>query len=210
MIPLNAMATDKLDIPYLHHDVFTTTQFLPAANCVQLKADNIISINRSILNILTIPDLRAVHIFQFHEGKTDWTIYDNRHSPLTINEVKGTMVFAIQQVKYGLSATVEPVKIKSQSFIRSTKTIIKHLEQFQPEDKILIVSVFKTHALTAGNYFDETTLCRALLNYEPRKSDRVIRKVSRSVVNRHSFSILEGAKNRQESCYKEGGKKKHF
>jgi hypothetical protein len=185
LIPFNVMATDKLNLPYLNHnDVCCTSYTFPAYSpSVQLKAANRISINRAILNLITVRHLRAAHIFQFKDGSTEWTVYDSKENPLEQHEVRGSVVWAIQQVKSHSASALSPVSIDSQSFVHSTKPIIRKLESFSPDDKVFIILVFKDCAIATGNYFDETALCRALLNFSPRMTDKVIRQVKSDILN---------------------------
>lgn len=173
------MATDKLNIPVVIPQDSKCNQYdLPATNCVQLKADNRISIQRSIIHLITIPKLRAAHVFRFKEDRTEWKFYEPYHAPLSVSEVRGTMVYAIKQFREP-EFLLTKTKIKSHSFIRSNVPIIKYLESLSKEDKVYIILVFENWSYAIGNYFDETSICRALLQYRPRKVGSVIRNMDK-------------------------------
>jgi hypothetical protein len=148
---------------------------LPPMNSVQLKADNELSIKRSILHLVTIPKLRSAHIFHFKENETEWRVYEPHRAPLAHHEVRGTMVYAIKQFR-NPEFLLTNTKIRSNSFIQSVKPIIEYLESLDHQDKIYIILVFKNFSYAIGNYFDETAACQAILDYRPRKIERVIRK----------------------------------
>lgn len=191
MIPFNVIATENLDIPFLPKKALVTHYILPVANCVQLKATNEVSVNRAILHLITVPCLRAAHIFHFKKNITKWTIHESKENPLTQNELRGTMVTAIQQVKHNSASKLHPVKIKSNAFITATKPIIRQLETFAPDDKVLVVLVFKDFIIVTGSHYDESTICRAVLDFCPRKSKRVIRNVKKDVHTERSFSFVQ-------------------
>jgi hypothetical protein len=190
MIPMNVMTTKKLNLPYLvSGGVNKRTITLPAARCIQMKANNEIPIKRTILNLITTPHLRSLQVFHFRETETSWTIYDPENHPLNHNEVKGAMVLAIQGVKSDTVNTLKNIDVPSNGYVQSTKTIIRHLESFSRDDKIFIVALFKQHFFSIGNYYDESTLCRALLNFRPRKVESVISNSREDVVNQRLFLL---------------------
>lgn len=167
------MASDKID-----KSVMCNRYELPAANSIQLKANNEVSIQRSILHLITTPELRAAHVFHFKDGCTDWRVFEPYQSPLTSYEVRGAMVYAIKQFReptFLLSKT----KIRATSFIRSVNRIVQYLESFKQKDKIYIILIFKHWSYAIGNYFDETSICQALLEYRPRKPESVIRNTEK-------------------------------
>lgn len=176
---INAMATDKLTIPYVMPLTVKCNQYkLPIANCIQLKADNEIAIQRSIIQLVTTPELRAVHIFHFKEEHTDWRFFEPYHAPLSKNELRGMMIYGIKQFreqKFSYAMT----KIRSHSFIHSVEPINEYLRSFEKEDKIYIIMTFKDWSYAIGNYFDETTICRSILQYQPRKIESVIRNIDK-------------------------------
>lgn len=176
---IHAIASEKLTIPYVIPVNIKCNRYeLPSANCIQLKVDNEVVIQRSILHLVTTPELRAVHTFHFKEDHTEWNVFEPYQSPLSIQEVRGMMVYAIRQFR-DPTFLLTQTKIKSNSFIRSAKPIIHYLESLHPEDKIYIILIFKYWSYAIGNYFDETSICRALLEYRPRKAESVIRNMGK-------------------------------
>lgn len=173
------MATDKMTIPFVMPVTVKCNIYeLPAANCIQLKANSEISIHRSILHLITTPQLRAAHIFHFKNNHTEWRFFEPDHAPLTTSEVRGTMVYGIKQFrkpKFELTRT----KIRSHSFIHSVNPIVEYLESLHHQDKVYIILVFKDWSYAIGSYYDETSICRALLAYRPRKSRSVIRNMDK-------------------------------
>lgn len=175
------MASDKIDIPYVVPFQIKQNKYeLPAAHCVQTKADNGIDIRRSILHVITTPKLRAIHIFCFKEDKTEWTFFEPYTAPLSTAEVRGMMVYGIKQFREP-SFLLSETRIKSDSFIEKIGGIADYLDSFKPDDKIYIIMTFKNWSYATGNYFDETSLCRAILQYQPRKVSGVIRNVDKRV-----------------------------
>jgi hypothetical protein len=191
LIPFNVIATDNLDIPFLPKPTLATDYILPVAHCVQLKASNEVSVNRAILNLITVPYLRTAHVFQFEKNRTKWTVYESKEKPLAQNELRGVLVAAIQQIKHNSASKLHPVKLKSNAFITATKPIIKQLESFAPDDKVLVVLVFKEYMIVTGSHYDESTICRAVLNFSPRETKRVIRSVEKNVHSERSFSFSQ-------------------
>lgn len=192
MIPFNVMSTDRLNLPHLNRKDYQVSSYVfPAARYAQLKVTSEVSVNRAILNLITVPDLRAAYLFEFKEEQTDWSVYQSNRSPLTEHEVRGAMILAMKQIKQDSYAKLTPTKIRSHSFIHFTKPIIKHLERFVPEDKVLIILIFKDYTMVTGNVYDETTLCRALLKFCPQKADRVISKGRSDIHNEYPFSFVQ-------------------
>jgi hypothetical protein len=180
LIPVKVCSTSHLELPYLN-SIHVAKHTLPAVKPVQMKATNEIVINRCILTLITTPNLRAVHLFHFKKEETDWFIFDPEEDPLKPYEVKGAMMYGMQEVKNGLTSEMQQTKISSTSFIHSTTSIVRRLEKLDKTDKIFVVMVFKDCAFSTGSYYDEHLLCRALLDYRPRRQDKVIRKVERKV-----------------------------
>lgn len=176
---INVLATDKLTIPFVMPLIVKCNTYeLPAAKCIQLKADSELSIHRSIIHLITTPELRAAYIFHFKEDKTEWKVFEPAHAPLSINEVRGAMVYGIKQFRKP-KFTLTLSKIRSNSFVHSTTSIVEYLESLKHDDKIYIILVFKNWSYAIGSYFDETSICRALLEYRPRKGYSVIRNMEK-------------------------------
>lgn len=180
LIPIRVCSTSHLELPYLN-TIHEARYTLPAANPVQMKATNEIVVNRCILTLITTPSLRAVHLFHFKKEETDLLIFEPEEDPLKPYEVKGAMMYGMQEVKNGLTSEMKRTKISSTSFIHSTRSIVRRFENLDKTDKIFVVMIFKDFAFSTGSYYDEHLLCRALLDYRPRKQDKVIRKVERKV-----------------------------
>lgn len=124
-------------------------------------------------------------------------MYEPYHSPLTVHEVRGMMVYAIKQFR-NPTFLLSPTNIRSNSFIWSTKPIREYLDSLQQEDKIFIVLTFKDWSYAVGNYYDETTLCRALLEYQPRKAESVMRNVDK---NKRVLIPKTGSMNQPKSVH---------
>lgn len=198
---INVMATDKLEFPYIPIKNHRHSQYqLSSMRNVRLKVDSKTSIQGSILHLITIPDLRAALIFHFQDTGTIWNVFEPYRAPLTKDEVRGALVLAIQQFREPAHSFVQ-TRMKSSSFVHSTKPIIQYLESLQLRDKVYIILVFKEVSFFIGNYFDETAACQAMVEYCPQKVETVIRTMEDNYLNRqHHLQILE------KICYKKGEK----
>lgn len=198
MIPFNVLNSDKLDFPYLnktlrHH------RTLPKAHCIQMKADNELSIKRSILHLVTLPHLRAVHVFRFEAEHTDYFLFEPNGSSVTKEEAKGTLALAIQHVQQGTSSKMTQIQAYAYRFIHNRKAIIAFLESFAKEERLFIVLCFKEHLFSSGNYYDETSLCRAMLAYQPVPKPPQKTVIRRMETTKHILGVIKNDKDNRRN-----------
>lgn len=159
--------------PFINKEPYIKQDYeLPIAKCVDTSIPIEICLKRCILNLVTIPNLRAAYIFRFNKHHTHWTVYEPPNAPLAQKEVRGALFFTMnemKQMKRSQESMFRNIKEKSKLYIRNTKPIVKEIENISKFQKVFIILVFKNILFMTGNYYDESSLCHALVNFVPRK-----------------------------------------
>lgn len=160
----------ELNLPKIKNDPYAKQIYkLPKANPVVAGISIEVCLKRCILNLVTIPNLRAAYVFRFNKEETHWTVYEPTNAPLTQNEVRGALFFTMSQMKKDRNAMFRNIKEKTKAYIRNTKPIIKEIENIGKFQKVFIIFVFKNLLFMTGNFYDESSLCHALVNFSPRE-----------------------------------------
>jgi hypothetical protein len=143
---------------------------LPQSNCTLTRTPMEVCMKRCILNLVTIPNLRAAYVFRFNKTHTHWTVFEPPNAPLTQKEVRGALFFTTNEMKRDRGAVFRKIKEKPKVYIRNTKPIIKEIENLSKLQKVFIILVFKNLLFMTGNFYDESAICHALINFTPRKN----------------------------------------
>jgi hypothetical protein len=161
------MSTSELGIPKKQKEILQTEYTLSSPEKIQLKADNETSIKRAILNIVTTKNLRAAHIFEFSKKSVQLNVFEPRADPLNKNEMKGTMVFAMKQVRSEPSSTIKRIAKEPHEYIKDTKPIVHYLEGIDKNSDIFIVLIFNNAVFVTGNTYDESVLIKSIIGFNP-------------------------------------------
>lgn len=156
--------------PFSNKDPYAKQVYgLPVADCTATEIQIDVCLKRCILNLVTIPNLRAAYIFRFNKQHTHWSVYEPTHAPLTQKEVRGALFFTMNEMKRNQESMFRNIKEKPKACIKNTRPIIKEIETIGKFQKVFIILVFKNILFMTGNYYDESSLCHALANFVPRK-----------------------------------------
>lgn len=169
MIPFAVMSTEKLGLPDINisNEEEKVVTF-PLGGGAGSNLGNGMAVKTAVLNLWAFKkELRAAHIFRFKKETVDWHLFEPSNDPLNQYELNGQMMFsirAIQQTDFQSEMIIEPSEKK---FINKRGKLHRALASIQPEDQVYIVLVFKDLIIAGGNYFDESTLCKAIVHHKP-------------------------------------------
>ncbi|MED4068715.1 hypothetical protein [Priestia megaterium] len=175
MIPYAVVDTKQLGVPVVRKNksVYQKKSF-PLSSGLEMFDSNEICIRRAMVNLITVWGLRAAHIFHYKSGAVDWHMFQPSSSPVNQAEVNGHMIFAIQAMKAGEMAPCLQIDSSKKALLTNKADVMDLLNGFHSEDRIFIVLIFNDRAFATGNYFDESTLCKAIVNYQPPKENTII------------------------------------
>lgn len=166
------------DIPY-HHAIKT----LPAEKPHFITDDK--TIEKQIIFLLTtFKDMRAAHFFVYGEDETTWHLFSPTNSPLTQAEVGGHMKRGISEVVKGNSITTSKFSKPIQRYTRMGKQVRSFYTRLENKNHVFAILVFKDFIFIAGNVFGESSLCKAVMHYNPHK---VSKPWAADSLNRLSF-----------------------
>ncbi|PGQ88212.1 hypothetical protein [Priestia megaterium] len=168
MIPFGVMDSKKLGLPIIpvEDTKFKKVSFRLSGG-LEMVDNNEICIKRAVVQLMTVQGLRAAHIFHYKSGEVDWYRFEPSLCSLNQAEINGHMIFAIQAMKAGEMTPCFQIESIKKPLVKQTSQIIKFLNGFQVTDRIFVVLVFKDRIFATGNYFDESTLCKAIVDFEP-------------------------------------------
>lgn len=184
MMPFNVLNGDKFYFPIKHSDLNIVKYEVNSFEKIQLKVNSETVVKRAILNIVTVKNLRAAYIFRFQKGKMDWNLYEPKSGPISEKEHRGAIISAIKQMRTGPSPTLKRILTEKHSYIDNTKSIISALEQLQENSEVFVILIFKNVIFICGNYYDETAMIQAMLNFVPNK-----KSVTRNIKYSHYSNI---------------------
>ncbi|MEH7510701.1 hypothetical protein V7159_23960 [Priestia megaterium] len=175
MIPYAVVDTKQLGVPVVRKNksVYQKRSFRLSSG-LEMFDSNEICIRRAMVNLITVWGLRAAHIFHYKSGIVDWHMFQPSSSPVNQAEINGHMIFAIQAMKAGEMAPCLQIDSTKKALLTNKADVMDLLNGFHSEDRIFIVLIFNDRAFATGNYFDESTLCKAIVNYQPPKEDTVV------------------------------------
>jgi hypothetical protein len=178
-----------LNLPKFKNESYAKQIYkLPKTKPVSTSTSMEICLKRCILNLVTIPNLRAAYVFQFNKNETHWTVYEPTNAPLTQNEVRGVLFFTMSQMKKDRNVMFRHIKEKSKVYIQNTKPIIKEIENIGKSQKVFMIFVFRNLVFMTGNFYDESLLCHALVNFTPRKVQIAFEQKDRNLLETRKVS----------------------
>lgn len=175
MIPYAVVDTKQLEVPVARKNksVYQKKSFSLSSG-LEMFDSNEICIRRAMVDLITVRGLRAAHVFHYKSGSVDWHMFQPSSSPVNQAEVNGHMIFAIQAMKAGEMAPCLQIDSTKKALLTNKADVMDLLNGFHSEDRIFIVLIFNDRAFATGNYFDESTLCKAIVNYQPPKENTII------------------------------------
>lgn len=177
MIPFAVMNPDRLNIPQVAKEINRKTLTFPIKGGIRLSNCEL-AMKRALLHMVTVQDIRAVHVFHYKNSFADWHfadwhLFEPNAEPLNQAEINGHMIFAIESMKKGELSSVLSIEGTERKLIKNKQPIIHFLRNFKVEDSVFIVIITRYTAFASGNFFNESALCRALLSHETTEKTRM-------------------------------------
>jgi len=173
MIPYNVLAS--IPLPFITYSKLTKdVKELPyKVNMMQEAEDNQLDIRRSILNLHTISNFRAAFIFEQQEESVTCTRFEPFRHPLSTIEARGMLTLTMQELKQAPEC-LKKIRGDRTECIKRPKKVIQYLKGVDPATPIFILLVFENFLFATGTFYNETTLCQALVTFCPREDGHVI------------------------------------
>ena len=182
MEALGVLASEKCNLPICNgRGVNHLVNAYPLYNGTRWDFEAHTVRKRVELNLATVPDLRAAY-FIHYEGignlsnkgqmfrvKTNTAtvhIFEPSNEPLSNQEVKGHMAFAIDRIQVGETDATVRVKRLNKQFITNRNEVREHFDQLTDDDYFYAVLIFRDMAYAGGNYFDVSSLCNIFIDHK--------------------------------------------
>lgn len=169
MIPYNVVST----FPYHWRQkgkVVKTRYILPVS---QTGSETPIgfqtALKRSLLNVITTPQLRAAFLFLYENDQTQMISYESDQSPINQKEARGVFALAMRNFQKQPNPILMKVKPRAKGVLPSYKPIVQKLEQMHDGQKFFLILLYKSFLFMTGSYYDESSICHALIQFQETK-----------------------------------------
>ena len=164
MTPIAVMNTEVLGFPVSTGEVYKTKTTMKLDGGLKTLSDNSKIIRQAVVQLITNHHLRAAHVFRFNKNDVDWHLFEPAIEPLNQNEIKGQMILAVQSIKKNGKASTIPAYSSRETYIKNRGIVIEYIEKIDPTESVFFILVFSDRIFIVGNYFDEHTLCTAMIH----------------------------------------------
>jgi hypothetical protein len=175
------MDSQKFGIPLKRNELFHSELVMPPTDTIQLKEDNERVIKRSILNLVTTKNLRAAQVLEFKTNETVLHIFEPALEPLTECELRGSMIFAMKQIRTAPSPSIKQIETNPHRYIKNVKPIINFFDSFNKKSRLFVILVFENAIFVTGDHYNETVLCQAIINFVPAEKTSIPIEWNRSI-----------------------------
>lgn len=171
MIPFAVMRSEAIGLPTVNpSEVLIKKTTFPFDSGLKLNDSCVMSVRRAMVQLVTTKELRAAHVFRYGEnGEVEWHLFESAEQPLNQAEINGHMIFAIQSIKQGNLTSLVEIEC-TKRHIQNKNPVRRFLETIDETESVFIILILKDKAFCVGNYFDESTLCNAIVNFIPSET----------------------------------------
>ena len=188
---MNVLNDEVIELPYVKKaKVVKREMMFSNINGLKIGSTNEQSIRKAYLSLVGSSRLRAAFIYEFRKGGAKLTIYEMDQDPISESEFKGVTVTVANGMKHNPRSQIINVSETSKSFCDSTIKIKEHLDRMDKNTNLFIVLFARNHLFYTGNMYSEHLLCRAMLDFKPRKSKTVISKVMETTLTPDRLQFL--------------------